>query len=181
MHPDYMERLVALINENGGTTATVNTDFFKRCLGEMMADEKSYRQALENLMKNGELKGKDEAEYKLVLSDATFRWDSKMRGMYCNDIVSVASISGKPINKNMHAVMLLEHKRSGQNMYVYLDLGANDYIYINLTKTGANVYATDQNLQQILTNTVDKVKAENYFIRPATERQVDKFLRRFED
>ena len=62
--------------------------------------------------------------------------------MYCNDFVSVASIAGKPINKNMHAVMLLEHKRSGQNMYVYLDLGANDYIYINLTKTGANVYAT---------------------------------------
>ena len=180
MHPDYVERLVALINENGGAAATVNTDFFKQCLGEMMENEKSYRQVVENLMKNGELKGKDEAEYKLVLSDATFRWDSKLRGMYCNDIVSVASIAGKPINKNMHAVMLLEHKRSGQNMYVYLDLGANDYIYINLTKTGAIVYSTDQNLQQILTNTADKVKAENYFIRPATERQVEKFLRRFE-
>ena len=64
--------------------------------------------------------------------------------------------------------------------YADMIVQANDYIYINLTKTGANVYATDQNLQQILTNTADKVKAENYFIRPATERQVEKFLRRFE-
>ena len=65
-------------------------------------------------------------------------------------------------------------------MYVCVDLGANDYGYSNLTKTGANVYATDQNLQRILTNAAGRVKAENYFIRPATERQVEKFLRRFE-
>ena len=181
MPQDYVTALVALINENGGTTSSVNTDFFKRCLGEMMENEKSARQALANLEKNGELTGKDEANYAFVLSDATFRWDSKMRGMYCDDIVSVASIAGKPINKSLRATMLLEHKRSGQNMYMYLELGAKDYIYINLTKTVANIYCSDEKMQGVLAATMSKIKAEGFYIRPATERQAEKFIRRFEE
>lgn len=181
MHPDYSNALVELIAVNGGNTTSINTPFFKQCLGEMMDNDKNARQAISNVEKNGELTGKDEAGYKFVLSDATFRWDSKLRGMYSNDLISIASIAGKPINKDMKAIVLLEHKRSGQNMYMYLDLGANDYLYINLTKTVAYIYCSDQNMQQVLSNTADKIKADNFFVRPATDRQVDRFLRRFEE
>jgi hypothetical protein len=101
--------------------------------------------------------------------------------MYCDDIVSVASIAGKPINKSLRATMLLEHKRSGQNMYMYLELGAKDYIYINLTKTVANIYCSDEKMQGVLAATMSKIKAEGFYIRPATERQAEKFIRRFEE
>ena len=176
---EYINRVATMIAESSGATVSVNNDFFREALGEMMENEKAYRQAVENLMKDGEFKGKDEANYKFVLSDATFRWDGRMRGMFCNDVVSIASINGKPVNKAVNATMLLEHKRSGDNMYIYFDLGNNEVIYMQLTKTTVALYSSDEELLQIFSKTASKLKADNFYMRTATEKQMERFLRRF--
>lgn len=160
-------------------TADLNTDFFKDALGEMVAEPKVYRNIIQGIEKNNKLEGKAEANYKLILSDATFRWDNKMRGMYCNDNVIVASIAGEPVNKEMKAVMLLESKRAGENMYVYLNYG-DDYVFFNISKNKCAIYASDPKLTEILVNNAEKIKAKDYYIIQTTERNVDKFLRKIE-
>jgi hypothetical protein len=160
-------------------TADLNTDFFKDALGEMVAEPKVYRNIIQGIEKNNKLEGKAEANYKLILSDATFRWDNKMRGMYCNDNVIVASIAGEPVNKEMKAVMLLESKRAGENMYVYLNYG-DDYVFFNISKNKCAIYASDPKLTEILVNSAEKIKAKDYYIIQTTERNVDKFLRKIE-
>jgi hypothetical protein len=176
---DYLTKLKEMVLTSSGGAANVNTDFFKRCLGEMITDDKNARNIIKNLEKTGQLAGKEEAEYKIVLSDATFRWDSKMRGMYCNDNVDLASFAGSPVNKSIKVTMLLEHKRGGENMYIYMDLGGNEWVYINLTKTVAYVLSSDVKLNELLINTMDKMPVEDFYIKPATQRQVDRFLLRF--
>ncbi len=178
LHKDYIARLKELFQTSSGASVNINTEFFKNALGEMVAEDKTARTIIKNIEKNGELTGKDEAEYTLILSDATFRWDSKYRGMYCNDNVSVASFAGTPINKDIKTTMLLEHKRGGENMYIYFDFGGNEWIYINLTKTVANILSSDVKLNEILVNTTDKLKVEDFYVKPATPKQVERFLKR---
>ena len=160
-------------------TVDLNTDFFKDALGEMVAEPKVFKNIIQGIEKNNKLEGKAEANYKLILSDATFRWDNKMRGMYCNDNVIVASIAGEPVNKEMKAVMLLESKRAGENMYVYLNYG-DDYVFFNISKNKCAIYASDPKLTDILVNSAEKIKAKDYYIIQTTERNVDKFLRKIE-
>lgn len=74
--------------------------------------------------------------------------------------------------------MLLEHKRGGENMYIYFDFGGNEWIYINLTKTVANIISSDVKLNVILVNTADKLKVEDFYVKPATPKQVERFLKR---
>jgi len=54
-------------------------------------------------------------------------------------------------------------------------------LIINLTKTVANIYCSDEKMQGVLAATMSKIKAEGFYIRPATERQAEKFIRRFEE
>lgn len=178
LHKDYVSRLKELFQTSSGSSVNINTEFFKNAVGEMVSDDKTARTIIKNIEKSGEVNGKDEAEYKLILSDATFRWDSKLRGMYCNDNVSVASFAGTPVNKDIKTTMLLEHKRGGENMYIYFDFGGNEWIYINLTKTVANILSSDQKLNEILVNTAEKLPAKDYYVKPATPKQVERFLKR---
>jgi hypothetical protein len=64
-------------------------------------------------------------------------------------------------------------------MYIYLDLGGSEWVYINLTKTIAYMLSSDQKLNEIMTATAEKLPVDDYFIKAATQRQVDKFLKRF--
>lgn len=180
LHKDVVAYLKTKLATGDAGNANVNTEFFKKALGEMISDNKNAAAAIKNLEKTGQLTGKDEVDYKLVLSDATFRWDSKRRGMYCNDAVDIASFAGTPVNKTVDAVFLLEHKRSGENMYIYLEFGNNDWLYINLQKNVSYMVSSDPKLNELLINTADKIGLDDFYIRMATQRQVDRFLAKFE-
>jgi hypothetical protein len=180
MHKDVVQKIRENIAATGPGELNPNTEFFKRALGEMIQDERTAKSVIKNLEKTGQLTGKDEASYKVVLNDATFRWDSKRRGMFCNDQVELVSFAGTPVNKAINATILLEQKRSGENMYVYLEFGNNDWIYINLQKTVSYMLSSDPKLNEIMINTAEKVGLDDFYVRMATQRQVDKFLARFE-
>lgn len=179
LHKDVVSYLKEKLTATSGS-ANVNTEFFKKALGEMIEDNKVAANAIKNLEKTGQLTGKDEVNYKLVLSDATFRWDSRRRGMYCKDAVDMASFAGTPINKSVDAVFLLEQKRSGENMYIYLEFGNNDWFYINLQKNVCYAISSDPKLNELLVNTADKIGIDDFYMRTASQRQVDKFLAKFE-
>jgi hypothetical protein len=178
MHKDVVAKIKEKLGPAGMTT--LNNDFFKKAIGEMVSDDKNARAIIKNIEKTGQLSGKDEADYKIVLSDATFRWDSKLKGMFCNDQVEMASFAGNPVNKTISATMLMEHKRSGENMYIYLEFANNDWLYINLQKNVAYMFSSDPKLNEIIIATADKIGMDDFYVRMATQRQVDRFLGKFE-
>lgn len=180
MHKDVVDLIKKNLTSDGLGTVNPNTDFFKMALGEMIAEEKTARTVIANLEKTGQLTGKDEASYKLVLNDANFRWDSRRRGMFCNDQVELVSFAGAPVNKTINATILLEHKRSGENMYIYLEFGNNDWVYINLQKTVSYMLSSDPKLNETMIATAEKLGLDDFYFRMATQRQVDKFLAKFE-
>lgn len=180
LHKDVVAKIRENLTSGDPGGVNPNSDFFKKALGEMISDEKSAKSTIKNLEKTGVLGNKDEAGYKLVLNDATFRWDSKRRGMFCNDQVELINFAGTPVNKTINATMLLEHKRSGENMYIYLEFGNNDWLYINLQKNVSYMLSSDPKLNEIMVATAEKIGLDDFYVRFATTRQVDRFLAKFE-
>ncbi|MFM1898518.1 MAG: hypothetical protein RL577_758 [Bacteroidota bacterium] len=181
MHKDYMAGLLKLMETNSLKGANMNNPAFKADLMEMMENPKSVKAAIERLDFDGTLVCKDELEYTFVISDADFRWDSRMRGMWCSDDVTLAAMGGQSVGKRINMTMMLEHKRSGENLHLYMDLGSGEFFYVNLTKTIAYVYCNNADMKMLLAETADKIKADNFYIRPTTERNVERFLRRIGD
>jgi len=180
LHKDVAEKIKAKAAASSGASVDINTEFFEKALGEMISDDKNARKAMDEVIKTGKLSGKDEVDYKLVMSDAIFRWDSKRRGMYCHDAVTLVNFAGTSVNKTVDATILLEHKRSGENMYIYLEFGTNDWIYINLQKNVSYMLSSDPLLNETMINTADKLGLDDFYSRMATQRQVDRFLAKFD-
>ena len=172
---EYTTKLKELLLGEGKGSVSPNTDFFKDALGEMVADEKNAKKIIDNITFKDVLAGKEEAEYKMIFDNATFRWDSKLRGMYCNDDIDLINFDGTPIHKSVKVNMLVEHKRSGENIYLYLEFGDNEYFYINLQKNFAYVLSSNEKLNEIFVNTRDKIGTDEYFLRPASERLIQRF------
>lgn len=133
-----------------------------------------------NVEKTGILSGKDEANYKFVFSNSTFRWDSKRKGLVCNGEVEWANFAGTSINRTVNVSMLVEHKRSGENIHIYIDINGTDWIYINLTKIAAYVTSSDIKLNEIFSLTAEKAATEDFSLRVGTPRMKDRFLLRME-
>jgi len=101
--------------------------------------------------------------------------------MWCSDDVTLAAMGGQSVGKRINVTMMLEHKRSGENLHLYMDLGSGEFFYVNLTKTIAYIYCNNADMKMLLAETADKIKADNFYIRPTTERNVERFLRRIGD
>ena len=184
LHPDFKKRLGEIFVGEGDGAANINTDVFKDALAEMIDDPKLFKSVLEDVEKNNRIKGnlqllggKDETNYNLILSEAEFRWDSKLNGMFCDGQVTLVSMFGLPINRSVTATMYLEAKRGSQKMHIYLSDGANT-IYFFLTPNKVSIYSNDDELNKIMEATNSKVKPSDFGVMITGERSVDRFLRK---
>lgn len=176
MTKDVQNRIVELIKTSGAGAVSINNDFFKMALGEMVADEKNARTMIKNIEKTGQLSGKEEADYKFILTDAAFRWDTRLRGMYCNDLVTLVSLAGTPLNTDIKTTLLLESKSRSQYMHMYFDLGGGEWIYFRVSKNRAEMLSSDQKLNDLWIAAAKSV--EGYTLSNTTIKMVDRFLKK---
>jgi hypothetical protein len=186
LHPDFKTRMAELFAGDEDGTENLNTDFFKEQLGEMVENKKVYDGIINDIEKENAIKGnstllggKDETNYNFILTDADFRWDSRLRGMYCNDNVILASVAGKPINKSITTSMFLESRRGSEKMHLYFSNGQAT-VYFFLTRNRLSIYSDDEQLKTIMDKTNHKVKGDNFQVILSSERSMDKFLRKID-
>lgn len=179
MNKDVQARIVEMFKTSGSSAVNVNNEFFKMALGEMISDEKNAKVVIKNLEKTGVLSGKDEADYRFILSDATFRWDTKLRGMYCNDVVTMVNIGGTSLNMDIKVTSLLESKNRAQYMHFYFDLGGGEWIYFRISKNRAEMLSSDQKLNELWVSTAEKTSGEGFSVSNTTQKMVDRFLKKF--
>jgi hypothetical protein len=187
LHPDFKSRVAEIFLGEEMGTENINDEFFKKALGEMIENPKTLKNIIQEIETKNQIRisstllgGKDETNSNFILSDVDLRWDSKLRGMYCNDnSVVLATVMGKPCNKNITASLFLESKRGAEKMHVYLSNG-EDVLYFYITLNRLSIYSNDDELNKIMDATNHKVKAENFQVIKASERTVDKFLQKID-
>ncbi len=178
----FNERLYTLLTEEGaGKGSFSNNDLFvKKAVGELISDDKTARTVMKNMERTGILEGRDEAAWKFCFTKADFRWNSKQRGMACTEELSLANFDGKTVNRDFEAKMLVEHRRSGENMFLYMEISAGNWIYINTQRNVTYVWTSDELLNQSIINEGPKVSTDTYTLRTAAPSMVDRFLRKME-
>jgi len=172
---EYTATLKQALLGKGKGAISPNNDFFKDAIGEMIEDPKNAQKIIDNIVFKDVLVGKEEANYKMILNNVNFRWNSRLRGMYSHEAVELINFDGTPIQKSVNVTMLVEHKRSGENIYLYMTYGDNQYFYINLQKNFAYVLSSDSKLNEIFAESYDKIKTDEYFLRKASPRQIIRF------
>jgi hypothetical protein len=172
---EYTATLKQALLGKGKGAISPNNDFFKDAMGEMIEDPKNAQKMIDNIVFKDVLAGKEEANYKMILNNVNFRWNSRLRGMYSHEAVELINFDGTPIQKSVNVTMLVEHKRSGENIYLYMTYGDNQYFYINLQKNFAYVLSSDSKLNEIFAESYDKIKTDEYFLRKASPRQIIRF------
>lgn len=177
--PEITKRITTLFKESTAIPGNINNPFFKDCLGQMIANDKTARSIISGIEKNNQIPDKEEGNYKFIISDANFRWDRGLFGMYCKDGVTVASVAGTPMNKSINAIFFIESKRRKQ-MYMYLDLGDDKFIYMNIQTNRVYMFSNDEELTKYIGEASQTSKGipEGWTIIPTSQRAVDKFLKK---
>lgn len=184
LHEDFKKRLAELFLGEDVGEADIDTDKFKNDLHQLIDDTKLRNSMIEQVETKKQIKGnmnllsgKDETNYNFIFTNASFRWDSKARGMYSDKELTLVSMFGIPMNKNISATMYMEARRGAEKMHIYLDDGDNK-VYFYVRPYMVNIYTNDDRLLEIMGETNGKVKPRDFAVSIAGERAVDRFIRK---
>lgn len=114
------------------------------------------------------------------IAASNWRFDNRNNAFICNGAIDIASINGVNINKRFGAILVVDKKRSGDDIHIYIEFTPNEFIYLNYVRGVMYAYATDDKFNQIILEKGEKISNDDYSLRRGTPRSVDKLLRRFD-
>jgi hypothetical protein len=194
----FNDRLYAMLTtEDAGTgDATLNDPFVEAAVGELIRDDKDARAVMKAIETTGKMEPRGEAGWKFCFTEADFRWDSRRRGMANTSEVAMANFDGRPVNRTFNTTMLVEHRRSGENLFMYIEIAKGSWVYLNAQRNVVYVWSSDEVLNQAIINEgqslgtdmrkrkkarkKENLNTDTYMVRTAAPSMVDRFLRRFE-
>ncbi len=124
----------------------------------------------------------ERAPEKAMFFVAASNWyfNNRTNSFICNGSIDLASINGVNINKRFGAIIVVDKKRSGDDIHIYIELNPNEFIYLNYVRGVMYAYSTDEKFNQIILDKGEKISNDDYSLRRGTPRSIDKLLRRFE-
>lgn len=125
---------------------------------------------------------KQRAPEKAMLHVASSKWyfDNKNNAFVMNGAIDVVAINGVNINKTLGALIVIDRKRSGDDMHIYLELNPNEWIYFNYVRGVMYAWSTDKEFNDHIIQKGEKISNEDYRLRRGAPRSLDKLLRRFD-
>lgn len=115
-----------------------------------------------------------------VVSKSKWYFDNASNAIVCNGAIDLAAINGVNINKQFGALIVIDRKRSGDDIHFYLEFNPNEYIYFNYVRGVMYAFSTDAKFNEAITNKGEKISNNEYSLRRGTPRAIDKLLRRFD-
>jgi hypothetical protein len=194
----FNDRLYGMLTtEDAGTgDATLNDPFVEAAVGELIRDDKDARAVMKAIETTGKMEPRGEAGWKFCFTEADFRWDSRRRGMANTSEVALANFDGRPVNRTFNTTMLVEHRRSGENVFMYIEIAKGSWVYLNAQRNIVYIWSSDEVLNQAIINEgqslgtdmrkrkkarkKENLNTDTYMVRTAAPSMVDRFLRRFE-
>lgn len=179
---EFTDQLATMAKAEGAGAGSVNNnnEFVKKAFGEMITNKVAGKAIAKGIEKNGQIEARDEANAKLVMSHAEFVWDQTKRGLANSSPVDIAIIGGTQINKKFKSNIMIEHRRSGENLYIYLEINDQDWVFFNCVRNTMYIVSNVQKLNDVIINQGEKVSTDNFNLRVGTLSMKDKFLRKFE-
>ena len=115
-----------------------------------------------------------------VVANSNWYFDNKNNAFVCNGAIDIASMNGVNVNKTFGAIVVVDKKRSGDDVHIYIEFSPNDYVYFNYVRGVMYVWSTDEKLNTTILEKGEKISNDEFSLRRGTPRSIDKLLRRFD-
>jgi len=119
---------LTLANLNG---ASVTGDKYLSALYGMLGKEEADR-VMSDLSLYGTIRRvPKELENTLFLSDVKLEWNQRLRSFVSYGPIGIGSINDKQINKYVDGYVVMEKRRGGDVLNIYLEISPNQWYYFN--------------------------------------------------
>jgi hypothetical protein len=164
-HPDYTKTLAELVGQNRA---------------EILQAELGLYGAYQSRI--------DELDKSLFFSHVKFVWNQETQSYRSEGRISLGSINGAMINKQVDGIIEIQKKRSGDLIDIYLELDPRNWYYFGYTRGVMHCLSSNRDFNYTISEL--KVKERKmktprnqvpFIFITSTARKKAMFLRRFED
>jgi hypothetical protein len=162
--------------------------FYPASLKELLGADKAEEVIAEISMYGSLQKVPEAMKQTLVLSDVTLAWNEEARAWVSQGDLGLASVAGKSLLRKIPGKLVVERKRSGDVLTLYLEAGSKDWYLFSYSRSLMQALAADNEFNTIIREekpddrTQDVKKGEqSYRYIISTERKRRDFIRKFMD
>jgi hypothetical protein len=159
MNEKAMDILVEDINAStsfAGTEAARPT--FQRALNEMVGKEKADKLISQLTLYGSYKKFPDELKYTFFFTDVKMTWNQKTKSYISTGKLGLGSIGKTQINKFVPGTIMLERKKSGDVLSIYLELDNSKWYTFRYSNGIMLVYSSNDKFNTIIKEEKDENK-----------------------
>ena len=166
--------------ENGiGLNATYNNrPMVKNALAELL-EEKEYTAAMEEI-KLGGIPISKNLEGLLFISEIKLVWDQNRKAYVSEGPIGITSVGNTKFEKKVEGKMMIERKRSGDEITLYFQTDDNHWYFINYLRNNLYIYSSESEFNNLVREKYSEVSKDGYTLKLASPRAKIKFLNSFE-
>lgn len=123
---------------------------YDKFLKEQLGLEKSDKLISELSIKGGLKKLPDEVRGSIVFGDISFEWDELEEAFVSKGAFSIATILKKPVYRELKGKVVLQRKRTGDEMTMFIMINENMYYYFSYARNTMSVYSSDEEFNNSL-------------------------------
>ncbi|MEX0596424.1 MAG: hypothetical protein WD512_07970, partial [Candidatus Paceibacterota bacterium] len=140
--------------------------------------EKLADKVLNTLETAGAIPAEGEFKTGMLFTDVNFAFNSVRRKFIAAGSLNMSLFQGVAINKKFTSTIALEKRRGGDRIYIYIVLDNGDWIYMEYTKGSISMASNNAELSAAISKAAEVQTDQEFFVRVATERMKDNFLKR---
>ena len=161
---------------SGNSTASLDNHWNKKYLAELITDDKKYDKVIKDVEEFGELKQLDVTKRDFVISGMKFYYSHTLNAFVSAEPIELVTLKGKNINRKLNSRLMIERRRSGPRVALYIEVTKYDYFYFEFQRGNMFVYSTDKDFNLFLRSKSGKVSSRNYRVRPSSPLKVTRHI-----
>lgn len=166
--------------ENGvGLNATQNNrPMVKNALAELL--EPDHFEEAQKLLTTGSIPMYKETGALLFISEIKLVWDQERKAYVSEGPIGITSIGGTKFEKKVEGKLMIERKRSGDEITFYFQTDNNHWYFINYLRGNLYIFSSEDGFNNLVRERYAEVESPGYNLKLASPRAKIKFLNSFE-
>lgn len=166
-------------NENaGGSTGSVNNVETKMAIHELISDPKDVEKMVKALETNKVIIPEGEFKSGFVFTDVEIAFERIRRKFISTGTINLALCNGTVVNKTFTASIVIEKRRTGDKIYLYIINDNGEWFYMDYYRGSVTLASNNDELNAAINTEANKMADEQFIIRVGSERTKDNFIRK---
>lgn len=174
-------RMQEVIAKNGAEAPKVNVkrEDVRSRVAELL-EPKKFERVWKSVQESGNLDINGELGTDFIFSSTNLAYNKRLGAFAGYDPIEIASIKDKSINQAFDSRILIEQKRSGTLIILYIQVSKYDWFYFEYQRGNLFIGSTDKEFNEALRDKAGKINKQGYILRPASPTKVDRQIEKMD-